>query len=73
MIKSRKKKNMPDLQNEKSFPGLGTTEKPTERLTKKDGFEEVKHGAAHKNLQSNQTPVSTANIYTSLSNEADTS
>lgn len=73
-MKSRsKKKNMPDLQNELSFPELGT-EKPVEVKTKKDGFEEVKHGAAHKNIQAQQAPVSTANTYTSLSlNEADAS
>jgi hypothetical protein len=38
---------------------------------KKDGFEEVKHGAAFKNVSSGQAPVSVGNTYSSLLNDAD--
>mgnify|MGYP003449514852 CR=1 FL=1 len=70
MIK-KKKKNMPDLQNEQCFPELGT-DKVEVRFAKRDGFEEVKHGATFKSLQAQQAPVTTANTYTSLLNETDT-
>lgn len=33
------------------------------KMIKKDGFEEVKHGAAYKNVQSQQAPVSVGNVY----------
>lgn len=62
---------MPDLQNEQSFPELGT-DKVEIRFAKRDGFEEVKHGASFKSLQAQQAPVTTANSFTSLSNETDT-
>lgn len=43
------------------------------KLNKKDGFEEVKHGAvASKNVQS-QAPVSVGNTYSSLLNDAESS
>lgn len=56
---------MPDLQSETLFPELGT-EKPIERVAKRDGFEDVKHGAAFKNVQVQQAPVSTDNKFSSL-------
>lgn len=73
MLKNRKKKNLPDLASEGQFPELGTN-KPVDRgLSKKDGFEEVKHGAAYKNVQSQQAPVSIGNTYSSLLNDSESS
>lgn len=60
------------MNNENYFPSLGS-EKPVEPIkTKKDGFEEVKHGLK-KGTQATLTsnPVSTGNTYSSLFNNND--
>lgn len=68
------KKNAPDIKSEEFFPSLGTENKPLDqsKLSKKDGFEEVKHGVK-KNAQSANTsnPVSLDNAFSSLSNNSE--
>lgn len=67
------RKNAPDLQNQDNFPSLGS-EKPAEpaRPSKKDGFEEVKHGSKFQGASgiAGTAPVSTGNAYSSLLSES---
>lgn len=66
--KKAKKGIAPDLNNQDFFPSLGT-EKAPELKSKKDDFEEVKHGGRIKSDANVTIPVSLGNRFTSLSND----
>lgn len=68
-MKSRSKKNAPDLQNEENFPSLGTEQVEPPKPKKADGFEEVKHGGKQQSASSGTAPVSIGNAYSSLLND----